>query len=122
MNKRQAGAAWEEAAARYLEQKGVQIAARNYRCSQGEIDVIGYHQGCLCFIEVKYRKDDAFGSALEAVDVRKQNRICRCADVYLYRNRISPDQSVRFDVVAVCGGTVHWIRNAFDYRRAGGRR
>lgn len=118
MNKRQAGASWEEAAVRYLERQGVHVTERNYRCSQGEIDIIGYHRGCLCFFEVKYRKDDAFGSPSEAVDLRKQKKICRCADMYLYLHRIPQDQSVRFDVVAVCGERIQWIQNAFEYRRA----
>lgn len=117
MNKRQAGASWEEAVARYLERQGVRVKERNYRCSQGEIDIIGYHRGCLCFFEVKYRKDDAFGSPQEAVDVRKQKRICRCADFYLYQHRIPQDQGVRFDVVAVCGERIRWIQNAFEYRK-----
>lgn len=116
MNKRQAGASWEEAAVRYLKRQGVAVTERNFHCSQGEIDIIGYHHGCLCFFEVKYRKDDAFGSAAEAVDGRKQNRICRCADVYLYQRHIPQDTAVRFDVVAICADTVKWIPNAFDYR------
>ncbi len=119
MNKRQAGAFWEEAAARYLTDAGVAIRERNFRCSQGEIDIIGYHHGCLVFFEVKYRKDEAFGKAEEAVDFRKQNKICRCADVYLYLKKIAPECGVRFDVVAICGGKIHWLQNAFDYRRAG---
>lgn len=119
MNKRQMGAFWEEAAALYLQRAGVRIAARNFRCSQGEIDIIGFHQDCLVFFEVKYRKDAAFGEALEAVDARKQYRICRCADFYLYRCHKGQELSVRFDVVAVCGETVQWIQNAFDYRKAG---
>lgn len=118
MNKRQAGASWEEAAVRYLEKQGVLVWERNFRCSRGEIDIIGSHRGCLCFIEVKYRKDDAFGNPLEAVDLRKQKKICRCADVYLYLHHISQDQSVRFDVVAICGERIQWIRNAFEYHSA----
>ncbi len=116
MNKRQAGASWEEAAALYLERQGMTIRERNFRCSQGEIDIIGYHQGCLCFIEVKYRRDDSFGNAAEAVGLSKQKKICRCADVYLYLHHIPADMPVRFDVVAITGETVNWIRNAFEYR------
>lgn len=119
MNKRQAGAFWEEAAVCFLERAGVSIRERNFRCSQGEIDIIGYHQGCLVFFEVKYRRDESFGTAEEAVDGRKQTKICRCADVYLYLHHLTEQTAARFDVVAVCGEKVHWIQNAFDYRRAG---
>ncbi len=120
MNKRLAGAFWEEAAAQYLQRQGVRMVARNYRCSRGEIDMIGYHLGCLCFFEVKYRKDDGFGHALESVDGRKQKTICRCADIYLYRHHIVQEQPVRFDVVAVCGTDIRWVQNAFDYQRGKG--
>lgn len=119
MNKRKTGAFWEEAAARYLADAGVTLLERNFTCSQGEIDIIGYHHDCLVFFEVKYRKDETFGKAEEAVDLRKQNRICRCADVYLYQKRISPECSVRFDVIAICGDRIRWLQNAFDYRRRG---
>ena len=67
MNKRQVGAFWEEAVTAYLMRSGVNILERNYRCSRGEIDIIGFHRGCLVFFEVKYRNDDRFGTALEAV-------------------------------------------------------
>ncbi len=121
MDRKQKGAAWEAAAAAYLRRSGVDIREQNFRCSQGEIDIIGYHQGCLVFFEVKYRRDETYGFPAEAVGREKQNRICRCADRYLYMRRIPAQQPVRFDVVAVCGQTVSWIQNAFDYRSGGGR-
>ena len=120
MNTRQAGNFWEGAAAAYLERAGVRILARNFRCSRGEIDIIGFHQGCLVFFEVKYRKDDRFGQAVEAVDIRKQERICRSADFFLYGHQEFADTGVRFDVIAVCKDRIEWIQNAFDYRRTGG--
>lgn len=83
MNKRQVGAFWEEAVTAYLMRSGVNILERNYRCSRGEIDIIGFHRGCLVFFEVKYRNDDRFGAALEAVGAQMQEKICRCADWYL---------------------------------------
>ena len=118
MDKHKIGASWEEAAASYLKNAGVTIAVRNYRCSQGEIDIIGFHQGCLVFFEVKYRKDEAFGTPAEAVDLRKQSRICRCADFYLYQHHVPQERPMRFDVVAVCGDRIDWIQNAFEYRRS----
>ena len=122
MNRRQQGTVWEAAAPAYLRRAGVNIREQNFRCSQGEIDIIGDHQGCLVFFEVKYRRDEAYGSPAEAVGKEKQYRICRCADYYLYTRRVPPEQAVRFDVIAVCAGRISWIRNAFDYRHRGGRR
>lgn len=115
MNRRQTGAAWESLAAEYLERRGVRIVEQNYRCRQGEIDLIGWHQGYLVFIEVKYRKGTGKGYALEAVDPKKQRKICRTADVYRYRHRLGDAFGVRYDVVAVQGGEIQWIRNAFPH-------
>jgi len=114
MNKRKTGSAWEEAAVCWLQKAGVRILARNFRCSQGEIDIIGYHQDCLVFFEVKYRRDDRFGMPEEAVGSAKQKRICRCAKYYLYRHGYHM-QAVRFDVVAVCAETIRWHQNAFSF-------
>ena len=119
MNKRQVGAFWEEAVTAYLMRSGVNILERNYRCSRGEIDIIGFHRGCLVFFEVKYRNDDRFGTALEAVGSAKQEKICRCADWYLWKHPAEGDVQIRFDVVAVCRKEIQWIQNAFEYRRAG---
>ena len=116
MDKRRIGTSWEEAVTCYLQNAGVTIAVRNFRCSQGEIDIIGFHQGGLVFFEVKYRKDEAYGTPAEAVNLRKQTKICRCADYYLYRHHVPQTQPVRFDVVAVCGRNIDWIQNAFAYR------
>lgn len=116
MNKRETGSAWEEAAVCYIRRAGVRILARNYRCSQGEIDIIGYHQDCLVFFEVKYRKDTAFGSPEEAVGAAKQEKISRCALVYLYSHG-GIEQAIRFDVIAVCADRICWYQNAFPFRR-----
>lgn len=50
MNTRKEGKFWEDEAAGYLRRNGVRIREQNFRCSQGEIDMIGYHQGCLVFL------------------------------------------------------------------------
>ena len=55
-NTRKTGAEKEEIAARYLQEMGFHIIARNYRCRSGEIDIIGYDKEYLVFVEVKYRK------------------------------------------------------------------
>ena len=115
MNKRQTGAEWERQAAEYLAKCGVRIAELNFRCRQGEIDLIGYHQGYLVFVEVKYRSTAQKGHALEAVDYRKQCRICRAADYYRYTHKMGDNVSVRYDVVGIQGGEVHWIQNAFPH-------
>ncbi len=67
------------------------------------------------FVEVKYRKDVKKGHPEEAVDRRKQRKICRVSDYYRMIHRMGDFSSVRFDVVAICGEEISWFRNAFDY-------
>lgn len=115
MNKRAAGADWEEKAAQYLQSRGMRIAERNYRNRQGEIDIIGYHEGYLVFVEVKHRSSADKGYAAEAVGARKQRQICRVADYYRCTHKIGADTAVRYDVVAVQGDEMEWLQNAFSH-------
>lgn len=113
MNKRRTGEEWERQAAEYLTRQGMRIVETNFRCRQGEIDLVGYHGEYLVFVEVKYRSTDRQGTALEAVDYRKQRRICRVADYYRYLHKIGMNVSVRYDVVAIQNGEICWVQNAF---------
>lgn len=115
MNRRQTGSDKEQLAADYLTERGVRIVERNFRSRTGEIDIIGYHGRYLVFIEVKYRSGTERGSAAEAVDGRKQSRICRTADWYRHLHRLGDDIWVRYDVVAVQGEEISWIQNAFPH-------
>ena len=115
LNKRELGESYEQIAALYLERNGVRIVKKNFRCRQGEVDLIGWHGDYLVFFEVKYRKNTDAGAPAEAVDFRKQRKICRTAAFFLYQKRIGESIPVRFDVVAICGERVNWYQNAFDY-------
>ncbi len=119
MNKRKTGAAWEKQAAAYLAAEGMKIREINFRSRQGEIDLIGEHQGYLVFVEGKYRSSAGTGYALEAVGRRKQLRICRTADYYIDLHGLGEDRAVRYDVVGIQGGAVHWIQNAFPHISGG---
>ena len=104
---------------RQLESEGMKISEKNFRCRQGEIDVIGFHEGYLVFVEVKYRAENA-GHAAEAVTEAKQRKICRTADYYRYRHGIGEDRAMRYDVVAMQGTEndlrIDWYKNAFFHR------
>ena len=113
MNKRKVGADKESIAAAYLQENGCQIIKQNFRCRQGEIDLIARHKEYLVFAEVKYRKDSAMGSPEEAVGLRKQKTICRVADFYRACFGIGDHTPVRYDVIAICGEEITWIQNAF---------
>ena len=122
MNNRAMGAVREREADEYLIQRGMRIIEKNYRDKNGEIDLIGYHGEYLVFVEVKYRRDTQKGFAVEAVDVRKQRKICRVADHYRYSHGLGDRTQVRYDVVAIQGEEVSWIQNAFPHVYRQGRK
>ncbi|MCI8528180.1 MAG: YraN family protein [Lachnospiraceae bacterium] len=115
MNKRKTGAQWEKMASSYLIAHGMRIVASNFRCRQGEIDLVGYHENYLVFVEVKYRSNHRNGFALEAVDYRKQYKICRVAEYYRYIHKIGDGIGVRYDVVGIQEGKIEWMKNAFSH-------
>lgn len=115
-NNRQKGTEAEKLAAEYLASGGMRILARNFRSRYGEVDLVGYHEGYLVFVEVKYRSSDKRGSPLEAVGAAKQKRICAAADYYRCIHGIPLSVPVRYDVVALLGEEIVWYRNAFPHR------
>jgi putative endonuclease len=109
------GAAAESLACAHLERAGLKLVERNYRCPQGEIDLVMDDRGTLVFVEVRYRRTSAFGSPGESVDWRKQARLLAAARHYLMTRQA--ERICRFDVIAVSGTETHrieWLRNAFD--------
>lgn len=103
----------EELAHQFLVSKGFKTVCRNYRCKLGEIDLIMNDRSTLVMVEVRYRKSDTYGSALESITRKKQSRIIAAAGLYLAEKKI--DQPVRFDVVAISGDqSLNWIANAFQ--------
>jgi putative endonuclease len=115
MNKRKTGSEKEETAAAYIMSSGALILERNYLTRMGEIDLIARDEGAICFIEVKYRKTAGSGHPAEAVDHRKQFKICRVADHYRMMKRLRDDIPYRFDVVSIIGDEIFWYKNAFEY-------
>ncbi len=120
MNKRAVGSTREAEAASYLEKNGYQILEHNYRCRQGEIDLVARDGRYLVFVEVKYRKDLRSGYPEEAVDRKKQQKIWQAARHYLYSHRYGEDTPCRFDVVSITGTSgrageeIRVIRDAFS--------
>ena len=106
----------EEAAARFLEARGLEVLARNVRAGSGEIDLVAAEGGTLVFVEVKWRKDGSRGAPAEAVTPAKRRRLLSAARAFLAENPAGARRDVRFDVVAIEGaaGTIDWIRGAFD--------
>lgn len=115
MNTRAIGADKEATACDYLAQNGIKIKERNFRCRQGEIDIIGYDGQYLVFFEIKYRKTTSKGSAAESVNIKKQHKICRVSDYYRMIHHCPDNTPIRFDVVAIDSSEIKWYKNAFYY-------
>lgn len=96
------GRAGEAAAAAYLEERGLRVLERNFRCEGGEIDLVAADSRTLVIVEVKTRSGTAFGRPGEAVSPAKQARLRRLAARYLAERR-PVQRDVRFDVVEVLG-------------------
>lgn len=97
------GAYGERLAARYLAESGMQILDCNWRCDQGEIDIVAMDDTCLVIVEVKTRRTVAFGSPVEAVTAVKAARLRRLAGCWLteHRSLVDAVADVRIDVVGV---------------------
>lgn len=116
MNKRDIGSEREEQACSFLLKENVQILDKNYHFHRmGEIDIIGKDGDYLVFFEVKYRKDDSKGSASMAVNFTKQRQISKTALGYITQKRLSLNTPFRFDVIAIDGVKIEWIKNAFNF-------
>lgn len=101
MNQNQVmGKLGEDLATRYLEKKGVKILERNFRCRQGEIDIIGKEKKELVFVEVKTRSNQKYGKPAEAVTPIKRKHINRAIEFYLYTHQLTNEQ-VRIDIMEV---------------------
>lgn len=114
-NSRETGNKKEALAAEYLSLQGIKIIANNYRCRQGEIDLIGLDRNYLVFFEIKYRKSTEYGNPIEAVGSSKQKKICKTALYFLTKNPQYNSCGIRFDVIGIKGNEIEWIQNAFDY-------
>lgn len=115
--KRQQGARFEQQARLFLERQGLQFIAANQNFKCGELDLIMSDQGTIVFVEVRQRKNDTFGSAIESVDLRKQQKWLDAAALWLAaQDRSLEDTDCRFDLVAF-GRTeddIQWLPNFLE--------
>lgn len=111
----------EAAACQFLEQQGLVLLEKNYRCRYGEIDLVMRHDKTLVFIEVRYRSDSRFGSGSETINYQKQQKLIATASHYLQKHKLSANQICRFDVISLTANSdkqidttkINWISNAF---------
>ena len=96
----------------YLRLRGFSIVKSRYitgrNTNRAEIDIIARRRNLLVFIEVKNRPN--LHTAFDAITLRQSARLRRAAETYI--SRIGWNGDARFDIIAVCGLHIHWIKNA----------
>jgi putative endonuclease len=115
--RRRLGASGEDAAEAWYRAHDYEVLDRNWRCREGELDLVLRRRGVLVFSEVKTRSSLAFGHPAEAVTIAKQRKLRQVARCWLgaraeLDERWRPSE-IRFDVVAVLAGEVEVIEAAF---------
>ena len=112
------GQYWEHRAEHFLRQRGLQLIARNYSTSSGEIVLIIRDEEHVAFIEVRYRGNARFSGAIHSITVAKQRKLKCCAAIFISGQQAWSRYSCRFDVIAYDAakgdGEPVWIRAAFD--------
>ncbi|MDH3613608.1 MAG: YraN family protein [Gammaproteobacteria bacterium] len=108
----------ERLADRFLQGNGLTEVARNFRCRLGEIDLIMNDNGCLVFVEVRFRSSNRFSRARLSVDIHKQRKIIRTAALFIGKHARYANSVVRFDVVAIDADdhgeqSIEWLQDAF---------
>ena len=118
-NNRSVGAVYEQAAGYYLEQNGYELIEYNYRCRDGEIDIIAKNSEFIAFVEVKARNEKALERPAAAVTSAKRRKIIQTALIFL--SEFEYDLQPRFDVceITIDNRTnmlieLNYIENAFD--------
>ncbi|PQJ45115.1 YraN family protein [Vibrio campbellii] len=116
-SKRQIGNQYETLAKQYLQRQGLRLLGQNFLTKVGEIDLIFQQGETIVFVEVKYRKNDSFGSAAEMVTRAKMRKLVKTAQIWLSQQKRSAyNIDYRFDVVAIhdSGRDINWIQNAIS--------
>ena len=117
-NQRQAlGLLGERIAARWMRRNGWEFVAHRFRSGHRDIDLVMRRGNDIAFVEVKARRGESFGHAVEAVHFRKQRELVRSARVWVDRHG-SSTLSYRFDVVGILisgqNVRVQHVENAFQ--------
>ena len=100
LTRREVGAKGEKLAEEHLKRRGYKIVERNFRCRQGEVDIIAQQGECLVFVEVRTKKSYGYGTPEESITIAKSERLISLADSYI-QTLDTPPPSWRIDVVAV---------------------
>ena len=110
--KQDQGRRWEQEALAHLERHGLKLVEANFRCKGGEIDLVMRDSATIVFVEVRQRADRRHGGAAASITRAKVGRLVRAAQFYLLRYPTTPP--CRFDIIAIDGGELNWLRNAIE--------
>lgn len=103
----------EQIAYTYLLEQGLQSIEKNFRCKYGELDLIMRDSHTLVIVEVRFRRSNKYGGAVESITLKKQTRIIAATHYYLLINKIN--SPIRFDVITMSNDSdINWIKNAFQ--------
>tara|TARA_R110002110_G_scaffold383245_4_gene594677 strand:- start:36385 stop:36783 length:399 start_codon:yes stop_codon:yes gene_type:complete len=98
----------------YLQSKGLKLVEKQYRCRFGECDIIMRENNILVFVEVRYKKNSRFCLPEETIHYKKQQRLIKTAECFLFNY---PTSDCRMDVVSIVGQEpnfkITWIPDAF---------
>ncbi|MBV8386695.1 MAG: YraN family protein [Acidimicrobiia bacterium] len=111
--RRALGASGEQLAADWYLRNGYEVVARNWRCRDGELDLVVRRGRAFVFCEVKTRTSDMFGVPAEAVTRQKQMRLRHLAARWLDDHAGVRATEIRFDVASVLAGRLEIVQGAF---------
>jgi putative endonuclease len=100
MKRREVGVLGEKIACSYLERNGYQIIETNYRCPEGEMDIVARQGGFLVFVEVRTRRSDSAGTPEESITPQKKQKLTAVAEHYGQHHEGLPSAR-RIDVLAI---------------------
>lgn len=109
----------ERHALQYLCNAGLSLLAQNWSCRFGELDLIMLERDTVVFVEVRYRKNNHFGGALDSIDQHKRDKLIKAADYFLNEYPQWLEHPCRFDVITAQPSnaqtfTLDWIQDAFE--------
>jgi putative endonuclease len=126
----QMGQKAEEAALRFLKQKGFQLVVQNFHCPMGELDLVMVQDRLLVFVEVRLRKTSIYGNAASSITPSKQRKIIQTSALFLQSFPEFDSYDCRFDVIAIDSRAtnqnsysqkidtgimiINWVEGAFD--------
>lgn len=118
MTARATGVGFEQLALQHLRDAGLRLLARNFTTRFGELDLVMRDADAIVFVEVRYRRNPAFGDGVASVGSAKRERLSRAARLFLQAHPKLAELPCRFDVVAFEGETqaprCEWLRAAFE--------